>query len=147
MVWAVKHFHLYLYDDKCHVFTVHEALKSLLNTFHPLGKLARWGLALQELELEVHYHPGRHNSTADALSRALLTSNPHSQYGVVAAVEIPCSAAKGGERPLGSRRLEDPTLNSTMEFLMGGKLPQDDKLTRVIALTCSQYALLDGVLC
>ncbi len=46
VVWAVKPFRHYLYGHKCDVFTDHEALKALLNTPHPSGKLARWGLAL-----------------------------------------------------------------------------------------------------
>ena len=50
VVWAVKHCHVYLYRHKCDVYTDHEALLSLLNTPHPSGKLARWGLALQELD-------------------------------------------------------------------------------------------------
>ena len=37
----------------------HEALVSLMNNPHPLGKLARWGLALQELDLTIHYRPGK----------------------------------------------------------------------------------------
>ena len=40
-VWAVKHFQPYLYGLSCHLYTDHEALKSLLNTPHPSGKLAR----------------------------------------------------------------------------------------------------------
>ena len=36
----------------------HEALKSLLNIPHFSGKLARWGLAIQELDLEICYRPG-----------------------------------------------------------------------------------------
>ena len=48
VVWAVKHFHQYLYGHKCQVITDHEALKSLLSTPHPSGKLAPWGLILQE---------------------------------------------------------------------------------------------------
>ena len=58
VVWAVKHFRHYLYGHCCHVFTDHEPLKSLLNTPHPSGKLARWGLALQNVDLIIHYHPG-----------------------------------------------------------------------------------------
>jgi len=54
---------------KCVVFTDHEALKSMLNTPHHSGKLARWGLILQDMELEIKYRPGRKNSNADALSR------------------------------------------------------------------------------
>lgn len=31
--------------------TNHEALKDFINISHPSGKLAQWGLALQELDL------------------------------------------------------------------------------------------------
>ena len=47
--------------DTSLVITDHEALKSLLNTSHPSGKLAHWGLAIQELDLVIQ--------SADALSR------------------------------------------------------------------------------
>ena len=39
--WAVKHFRPYLYGHQCDIYTDHEALKSLLNTPQPSGKLAR----------------------------------------------------------------------------------------------------------
>ena len=55
VVWAVKHFRHYLYGHKCVIYTDHEALKSLLNTPHPSGKLARWGLILQDMDLEITY--------------------------------------------------------------------------------------------
>ena len=70
VVWAVGQFRHYLYGHKCEVITDHQPLRSLLNTPHPSGKLARWGLALQELDLVIQYRPGRQNSVADALSRA-----------------------------------------------------------------------------
>lgn len=70
VVWAVRHFRQYLYGHTRHVFTDHEALKSLLNSPHPSGKLARWGLSIQELDLHIHYRPGRKNEKADALSRS-----------------------------------------------------------------------------
>ena len=72
VVWAVKHFRVYLYGHKCEVYTDHEALLSLLNTPHPSGKLAHWGLALQELNLSIHYRPGKLNQSADSLSRCTL---------------------------------------------------------------------------
>ena len=50
VVWAARP---YLYGHHCTVFTDHEALKSLLNTPQPSGKLARWGMALQELDLKI----------------------------------------------------------------------------------------------
>jgi len=37
VVWAVKHFRVYLYGHKCKIFTDHEAFLLLLNT---LGSLA-----------------------------------------------------------------------------------------------------------
>ena len=64
----MKHFRHYLYGHCCHVFTDHEPLKSLLNTPHPSGKLAHWGLALQEADITIHYHPGKSNASADSLS-------------------------------------------------------------------------------
>ena len=86
----MRHFRQYLYGHTCHVFTDHEALKSLLNSPHPSGKLARWGLSIQELDLHIHYHPGRKNEKADVLSRSPC-SNPDSpgdvEEHVVAAVE------------------------------------------------------------
>ena len=69
VVWAVKHFRHYLYGHRCHVFSDHEPLKSLLNTPHPSGKLARWGLALQEVDLIIHYRSRKSNTSADSLSR------------------------------------------------------------------------------
>ena len=51
------------------MFTDHQALKALINTPHPSGKLARWGMTLQELDLEIQYRAGKTNSNADSLSR------------------------------------------------------------------------------
>ena len=62
VVWAVKHFRHYIYGHSCTVLSDHEALKSLLNTPHSSGKLARWGMALQELDLDIQYRPGKANA-------------------------------------------------------------------------------------
>ena len=53
VVWAIKHFRPYIYGLHYIVFTDHVALKALLNTSQPSGKLARWGMAIQELDLEI----------------------------------------------------------------------------------------------
>ena len=55
VVWVARHFRAYLYGHPCDVITDHETLQGLLNTPHPSGKLARWKLALQELDLKIHY--------------------------------------------------------------------------------------------
>lgn len=41
VVWAVKHFQSYLYGYSCAIYTDHKALKSLLNTPQPSGRLAK----------------------------------------------------------------------------------------------------------
>ena len=66
VAWAVKHFRPYLYGQKCTVCTDHQALKSLLNTPQPSGKLVRWGMALQELDLTIVHRSGKSNANADA---------------------------------------------------------------------------------
>ena len=74
VVWAVKHFCPYLYGNPCVVYTDHQALKSLLNMPQPSGKLARCGMALQEMDMTIQHRAGKHNENADALSRY-----PHTQ--------------------------------------------------------------------
>ena len=88
VVWSAKHFRHYLYGHKCEVYTDHEALKALLNIPRPSGKLARWGMALQELDLEILYRPGKGNSNADALSRSPLpeAGGEGAPFGIVSAV-------------------------------------------------------------
>lgn len=42
VVWAVNHFHAYLYGHDVVVFTDHSAVKAVLETPNPSGKHARW---------------------------------------------------------------------------------------------------------
>ena len=88
VVWAVKHFRVYLYGHKCDVYTNHEALLSLMNHPHPSGKLAHWGLALQELDLMIHYRPGKLNQPADSLSRCSGNASNRELQANVAPVEM-----------------------------------------------------------
>ena len=117
VVWAVKHFRHYIYGYHCTVFIDHEALKSLLNTPQPSGKLARWGMALQELDLKIEYRPGRANGQADALSRYPVSLQESDcartqTHPVVAAVGVSQVQAEDGEEcavdPLGEQQQEDP---------------------------------------
>ena len=77
VVWTVKHFHHYLYRHGCEVYIDHEPLITLLNTPYSSGKLARWGLTLQEVDLVIHYRSRKHNSDADALSRFPVDQNDY----------------------------------------------------------------------
>ena len=151
VVWAVKHFRHYLYGHHCDVYTDHEALKALLNTPHPSGKLARWGLILQELDLSINYRPGRKNEKADALSRSPSEREPvdeHCSLGVVATLEPvdPEKEAKSGDDHLSERQRSDPSLAVIFEYLETNSLPEDEKQARELVLSKSQYQIVEGVL-
>ena len=149
VVCAIRHFQLYLYGHAC---KVHEALKSLLNTPHPLGKLACWGLSIQELDLEIHYRPGRTNQAADALSRHV-TSNDETLSGSL----VP---AKDGDETihqlttnddenaesLASRQDSDVELKIIKQYLLDNKLPDQEEKARELTLNKAQYEVIDNVL-
>ena len=65
----------HLYGHTRHVYTDYEALKALLNTPHTSSKLARWGQAIQELGLRIHYQPWQSNKVADAFSQKELVTS------------------------------------------------------------------------
>ena len=72
VVWAVNHFHAYLYGHDVVVFTYHSAVKAVLETPNSSGKHARWwskvfGSGVRNLEIV--YRAGKENGNANALSR------------------------------------------------------------------------------
>ena len=141
VVWATKHFRTYLYGHSCDVITNHEALQALLNMPHPSGKLARWGLALQELDLNIHYHPGRLIDRADALSHASLeTVRTSNKEKMVAAIETSQSLAK--DRDLAERQSKDHKLGLLIQYLKDGILLQSEKEAKELVLNKGQYVLL-----
>jgi hypothetical protein len=73
LVWAVKHFRPYILGHRTTVYTDHAACTSLLNSPHPSGKLARWALTIQEMDLVIKHKAGKKNFNADALSRKTST--------------------------------------------------------------------------
>ena len=68
VVWAARHFRPYLLGHHTIVFTDHSACVSVLRTARPSGKIARWALTVQELNLTLKHRAGKLNSNADALS-------------------------------------------------------------------------------
>ena len=148
VVWAVKHFRHYLYGNRCNVYTDHEALRALLNTPHPSGKLARWGLTLQELDFHIHYRPGPKNTNADALSRYLIrrSEDVDMDVGEVAALFTDEATAKSGDPSIAARQEADATLRPIRSFLQDGTLPPEKEGARKLLLEQHQYALLDDIL-
>ena len=144
----MRHFRHYIYGQRCEVFTDHETLKALLNTPHPSGKLAQWGLTLQELDLHIYYRPGNKNNNADALSRCPIGSKTDIEEEVhqVATLQPEVAPAESGDPDLVARQRGDPTLSPIMGYLKDGTLPDEEKVARRLLLEQSQFALIGGVL-
>ena len=144
VVWAAKHFRPYLYGHSCVVYTDHEALRSLLNTPQPSGKLARWGMALQELDLTIFHRSGKANANADALSRCPRPTSDVVELDMPSQVVANLSLEETEDLPAMQR--SDPELMVVITYLETGGLPEDEKLARQVALTRSQHVIEDDVL-
>ena len=77
IVWAISHFHAYLYGHDVLVYTDHSAVITVLQTPSANGKHARWwsnsfGSGLKSIQIK--YRPGKDNCTGDALSRSHVSS-------------------------------------------------------------------------
>ncbi|WVZ63931.1 hypothetical protein U9M48_013522 [Paspalum notatum var. saurae] len=69
VVHALKIWRHYLLGNTCHIYTDHKSLKYIL-TQPKLNMRQQWWLELiKDYDLEIHYHPGKANVVADALSR------------------------------------------------------------------------------
>jgi hypothetical protein len=88
---ALKTWMHYLYEQKCDVYTDHKSLKYIFTQSELNMRQRRWLELIKDYELEIHYHPGKANMVADALSRK-------SQVNIMVAHSIPYELAKQFDR-------------------------------------------------
>jgi hypothetical protein len=69
VVHTLKTWRHYLYGQKCDVYTDHKSLKYIFTQSELNMRQRRWLELIKDYELEIHYHPGKANVVADALSR------------------------------------------------------------------------------
>ena len=74
VVHALKIWRHYLLGNKCHIYTDHKNLKYIFTQSELNMRQERWLELIKDYDLEVHYHPGKANVVAGALSR-----KPHYQ--------------------------------------------------------------------
>jgi hypothetical protein len=71
VVHALKIWRHYLLGNICHIYTDHKSLKYIFTQSELNMRQRRWLELIKDYELEIHYHPGKANVVADALSRKL----------------------------------------------------------------------------
>jgi hypothetical protein len=69
VVHALKIWRHYLLGNICHIYTNHKSLKYIFTQSELNMRQRRWLELIKDYELEIHYHPGKANVVADALSR------------------------------------------------------------------------------
>ncbi|WVZ96913.1 hypothetical protein U9M48_042493 [Paspalum notatum var. saurae] len=69
VVYGLKKWRHYLLGNTCHIYTDHKSLKYIFTQPELNMRQRRWLELIKDYDLEVHYHPGKANVVADALSR------------------------------------------------------------------------------
>jgi hypothetical protein len=69
VVHALEIWRHYLMGNRCNIFTDHKSLKYIFTQSELNMRQRRWLELIKDYDLEVHYHPGKANVVADALSR------------------------------------------------------------------------------
>ncbi|WVZ80238.1 hypothetical protein U9M48_027731 [Paspalum notatum var. saurae] len=67
VVHALKIWCHYLYGQRCEIYTDHKSLKYIFTQNDMRQR--RWLELIKDYDIEIHYHPGKANVVADALSR------------------------------------------------------------------------------
>ena len=74
IVWAIKHFEVYLEGINFTVITDHAALTWLKSIPEKQQKLARWACYIQRFSLTIENRKGSKHANVDALSRPVLAA-------------------------------------------------------------------------
>lgn len=171
VVWAISHFHAYLYGHKVTVLTDHSAVKAVLGTPSPSGKHARWwtkvfGSGVKEVDIV--YRSGKENLNADALSRRPHLLAPSEgiaeadvQVAMIDSTAVcdlekysirdllhtgPQSEVASTSNSLAVEQRRDPEVSQMISYLENGELPSDDKQARKIAAQAPLFVIVDDIL-
>ena len=69
IVFALKIWRHYLYEEKCFIYTDHKSLKYLPSQQELNLRQRRWMELIKDYDCVIDYHPEKANVVADALSR------------------------------------------------------------------------------
>jgi hypothetical protein len=69
VVHALKIWRHYLIGNKCEIYTYHKSIKYIFTQSDLNLRQRRWLELIKDYNLKIHYHPGKANVVADALSQ------------------------------------------------------------------------------
>ncbi|KAK1692193.1 hypothetical protein QYE76_008890 [Lolium multiflorum] len=69
VVLALKVWRHYLMGNRCEIYSDHKSLKYIFTQKELNMRQRRWIELIKDYDMEIHYHPGKANVVADALSR------------------------------------------------------------------------------
>jgi ribonuclease HI len=75
VIHALKIWRHYLMGNKCDIYTDHKSLKYIFTQSELNLRQRRWLELSKDYDLNIHYHPGKANVVADALSRKHYCNN------------------------------------------------------------------------
>jgi len=68
-MFALKIWRHYLYEVSCEIYIDHKSLKYIFTQKELNMQKRRWLELMKDYDITIHYHPGKANVVADALSR------------------------------------------------------------------------------
>ena len=150
LVWAVRYFRPYILGHHTTVYTDHAACRSLLDSNRPSGKLARWALTIQEMNLTIRHRAGKKHANADALSRISSVEEKglnecaiHSNVMEDQLLSTQFSMTMANVREV---QKKDPLLLPYLHYLEQNVVPEDEKQAKRVVLESKAYEMIDGVL-
>jgi hypothetical protein len=122
VVMELRMWHHYLLGNVVHIYMVQKSLKYIFTQLDLNMRKRRWPELIKDTKLEVHYHPGKSNVLADALSH-----KAHCNY--LPAVHL--TRKESSTRVLPNLSLFNITLTSTLRYEIIAALKNDEGMDHI----------------